>query len=531
MAQVKTSIGPMIENKDDKKMNRMVRGDDSSFYAYRMSNATGGAFYLEKYNKNSLTPVFSKKIIYPEGINDQVISIQYALGNVYIFKSHYNDNTELTNLYYQSVSAQGNIIETHANLITIKNVYIIYTISFNAALNRIFIKASYEPSEANDYISELYLFELKPALSKVWEKTMKSERPGKGSRERNLEETLIGMEDISDKAGPDMDKNYHFYFLFRNADKSEGLFYTYQLYILSGQLISEKMLQLEFDGNYLISSVKFSRTANNELIIGGMLKNIEGSRSNTGYFCYILNKKNDKFIAKTVKFLEEPVLLRIDPNIDNAPKYEYALDYMLNTGNDIYLVAQQYTKEYAEAPVLEEDPNHQQAGSPKFSKLHPTVPSPATTNTIKYHYRDILVVKFNNNGLYEWVSHIPYRNSFNAKILHHYKQYNAIATEQQLYIFHNEEPKNFDLYSKENFDLSLLKNLHDSGTPQFICSSLNSINGKIKNNFLFISSDYEKNILQEGSADDDFLTISGKNELILFTKNKGADQFVKLQLE
>ena len=49
-AQVKVENGPALENDRDSKMNRMLGGDDNSFYCYRIkTRGKGTSFFVEKY--------------------------------------------------------------------------------------------------------------------------------------------------------------------------------------------------------------------------------------------------------------------------------------------------------------------------------------------------------------------------------------------------------------------------------------------------------------------------------------------------
>ena len=62
-AQVQLNNGPELENDRDNKMNRMLGGDDNSYYCYRIrSKGKGTSFFIEKYNKKTLKPEFSKEV-------------------------------------------------------------------------------------------------------------------------------------------------------------------------------------------------------------------------------------------------------------------------------------------------------------------------------------------------------------------------------------------------------------------------------------------------------------------------------------
>jgi hypothetical protein len=119
MAQVQYVPGPALDNDRDIKMNRMLEGDDKSFYAYRIrSRGRGTSFYVEKYDKNKLQPVFSKEIsLDDEDLKTNIINVLYAQDNVYIFKSQYDKGSDKMNLYYQTISSKGQA-SAKATLIT-----------------------------------------------------------------------------------------------------------------------------------------------------------------------------------------------------------------------------------------------------------------------------------------------------------------------------------------------------------------------------------------------------------------------------
>ena len=67
-AQVKYLSGPELDNDKNSKVNRMIAGDDNSFYCYRIrSKGRGTSFFIEKYDKKNLTPAFSSEISLEDG--------------------------------------------------------------------------------------------------------------------------------------------------------------------------------------------------------------------------------------------------------------------------------------------------------------------------------------------------------------------------------------------------------------------------------------------------------------------------------
>src|SRR6185295_3647065 len=78
--QVQYVPGPELDNDRDVKMNRLLEGDDKSFYSYRIrSRGRGTSFYVEKYDKSKLQPVFSKEIgLDDEDLKTNIINVLYA---------------------------------------------------------------------------------------------------------------------------------------------------------------------------------------------------------------------------------------------------------------------------------------------------------------------------------------------------------------------------------------------------------------------------------------------------------------------
>src|SRR5882724_13232814 len=91
-SQVQYVAGPELDNDRDNKMNRMLDGDDKSFYSYRIrSRGRGTSYYVEKYDKNKLVPAWSKEIIMgDDNVRTRINNVLYAQSNVYVFKSQYD---------------------------------------------------------------------------------------------------------------------------------------------------------------------------------------------------------------------------------------------------------------------------------------------------------------------------------------------------------------------------------------------------------------------------------------------------------
>ena len=84
-AQATMTNGPELENDRDNKMNRMLGGDDNSYFCYRVrSKGKGTSFFIEKYDKTSLKPLFSKEISLEEENRTKIEDVFYTNGKIYI---------------------------------------------------------------------------------------------------------------------------------------------------------------------------------------------------------------------------------------------------------------------------------------------------------------------------------------------------------------------------------------------------------------------------------------------------------------
>ena len=120
-AQVTMTDGPPLENDKDNKMNRMLKGDDNSFYCYRVrSRGKGTSFYVEKYSKASLKPEFSKEISLGEDEKETKIEdVEYASGNVFVFRRQYNKKEDKMSLFFQTISSSGQVAKDLKEIITV----------------------------------------------------------------------------------------------------------------------------------------------------------------------------------------------------------------------------------------------------------------------------------------------------------------------------------------------------------------------------------------------------------------------------
>ena len=104
-SQVSYTKGTELGNEKSSKMTRMIEGDDTSFYCYRSKDIF---FFIEKYNKPDLSLVFSKAIsIHDDWNGARIDDVQFASGNIFIFRQFYNKESQKMTLSFQTVSSLG----------------------------------------------------------------------------------------------------------------------------------------------------------------------------------------------------------------------------------------------------------------------------------------------------------------------------------------------------------------------------------------------------------------------------------------
>ena len=114
--------GPALENDRDNKMNRMLEGDNESFYTYRIrSKGKGTSYFVEKYNKAALKPDFSKEVDINEDRYTKVEDVEFAGGMVYIFIRQYNKDADKMTLYYRTVDSKGAVSSKFEEILEVKS--------------------------------------------------------------------------------------------------------------------------------------------------------------------------------------------------------------------------------------------------------------------------------------------------------------------------------------------------------------------------------------------------------------------------
>ena len=151
MAQVKVTNGPALENDRDSKMNRMLGGDDNSFYCYRIkTKGKGTSFFVEKYNKKALKPDFSKEITVEDAEGTKIEDVEYAMESVFIFRREYKKDADKMSLYYQTVSSEGKISNQLKEIVNIKSdhqEFVDFDIVANPSKTKFLIKVCHKANK------------------------------------------------------------------------------------------------------------------------------------------------------------------------------------------------------------------------------------------------------------------------------------------------------------------------------------------------------------------------------------------------
>jgi hypothetical protein len=527
-AQVQMTNGPELENEKDNKMNRLLKGDDNSFYSYRVrSKGKGTSFYVEKYNKGTLKPEFSKEISLGEEEKEtRIEDVEYASGNVFVFRRQYNKKTDKMALFFQTISSSGQVSKDVKEIITVTAdhyEFIDFEIFPNPSQTKFLVKACHKANKQDSYKTELILMDAVD-LKKLWTKTVPQNLDSRGSSFFNFLFGGFAEEDIYGCIGMMLDDKDNIYYCYTDLIKSEAKKekrYTLELFTLNADEQSPKSVPLAFDDNYYVSDIEFSKTSANEVVIGGFLKDVIERKGRDlvkcGIFSFKINTANNSVAGKSTKFFDDEMLKALESNPRRSRYFRYKLDYILPVGDAVYYIGEQFN----EVMVV----TRNQYGQ-------------VTSRTFNYEYMDVIVAKLNAKGDFEWIRNSPLRNEMSLSYSHIFKQYIAYNTDKNLYILNNDHPKNIERYQKADFepkDLKSVKGIHGSN---FVCNTMSLQDGKVKERkVLMENEDYCFAPIQERNpqfippSDCEIFVPSKNNEVYIYTEDRGKDRFAKIKFE
>jgi hypothetical protein len=527
--------GPELENDPDNKMNRMLGGDDNSFYSYRIrSKGKGTSFFVEKYDKKTLKPLFSKEISLGEEGNTKIEDVEYASGNVFIFRRQYDKKADKMTLFFQTVSGAGVVSNDLKEITTVSSdhyEFVDFDIFPNPAQTKFIIKSSHKADKKAAYSTDFILMDA-VSMKKMWTKTV-SQKLFSGGGFSGGDAMLVAFTTTAIKSDvegvgflglliDDKDNLYWGYNdLAKTATEKEKR-YRLHLYTLNAADQKEKDLELTFDDDYLVSDIEFSKSSANEIVMGGFIKDVIERKGRDlvkcGIFSFKVNVSTNTVAAKTFKFFDDQMLTALESNARRSKYFKYKLDYIIPVGDATYYVGEQYNEYYVR--------NSNSTYGTNSGNWH-------------YEYMDVIVAKLNAKGEFEWIKNSPLRNEMVlGQVAHVFKQYIAIATAKNLYILNDDHPKNIERYQKADFepkDLKSVKGIHGSN---FVCNVMSLKDGSVSaRDVLMKNEDYCFAPIQERNPQfvppsDCEIFVQGKdNEIFIYTEDKGKDRFAKIKFQ
>ena len=544
-AQVQMTDGPALENDKNNKMNRMLGGDDNSYYCYRIrSKGKGTSFFVEKYDKKTLKPLFSKEINLGEENLTKIEDVEYSEGNVFIFRRQYDKKADKMTLFFQTVSSAGVVSEQLKEILTVSSdhyEFVDFDIYPNPTHTKFAIKASHKANKADTYKTDLILMDA-ASQKKVWTKTVDQNLNASGSWGAGFAASFFGIDptkfDSYGYIGLFLDKNDNIYYCVTELAKSsteKEKKYKLKVYSLNAADQKPKQLDLGFDDDYYVKDIEFSKTSDNELVIGGFLKDVVERKGRdlvkVGIFSFKVNTTTNAVAAKTVKFFDDKLLTDLESNPRRSRYFKYKLDYIIPVGDAVYYVGEQYSEQYVQ--------NTSNSGFGGMGGMGMGGFGMGNNGYYQYEYMDVIVAKLNAKGEFEWIKNSPLRQ--NDKVngnAHVFKQYIAVATSKNLYILNDDHPKNIERYEKADFEPKDLKNVSGIHGSNFVCNTMSLLDGKItKRTVLMKNDDYcfapiqERNPQFMPPSDTEIFAPGANNEIYIYTEDKGQDRFSKIKFE
>lgn len=537
-SQATMTNGPGLDNDKDNKMNRMLGGDDNSFYAYRIrSKGKGTSFFVEKYDKKTLKPVFSKEINLGEEGNTKIEDVEYAQGNVFIFRRQYDKKEDKMTLFFQTVSSSGVISNELKEVTTVSSdhyEFVDFDIYPNPAQTKFIIKSSHKANKQDTYKTDFILMDC-ISMKKQWTKTVEQKLfTGGGVNFGAVAMTAMFGGGIKSEVpgvgflGLLLDNKDNLYWGFNGLAKTateKEKRYRLHLFTLNANEQKEKDLELTFDDDYLVSDIEFSKTNENEIVVGGFIKDVIERKGRDlvkcGIFSFKVNVANNTVAAKTFKFFDDNMLLALESNPRRSKYFKYKLDYILPVGDATYYIGEQYSEQW-----IQNSNNSMGAMSGNNGKW-------------VYEYMDVIVAKLNAKGEFEWIKNSPLRQVVElGNISHVFKQYIAFATDKNLYILNDDHPKNIERYQKADFEPKDLKTVRGIHGSNFISNTMSLKDGSITNRQVLMKNEdfcfapiQERNPQFIPPSDCEIFVPSKDNEIYIYTEDKGQDRFAKIKFE
>lgn len=536
-AQVQVTNGPNLNNDKNSKMNRMLGGDENSFYCYRVrSKGKGTSYIIEKYDKVSLKPVFSKDVPVDASAKTKIEDVEYCKGNVFFFSRRYDKANDKMTLFYQIISSTGNVDQQVRELVTVSSdhyEFVDFDVYGNPSQTKFLIKVAHKASKEDTYKTDLILLD-GGNMQKVWTKTI--------NQRLSADADNIWMAAFSSQKNKELDfagiylddaDNVFYAFSEKQVDangKNAG--YLFKLGVVLAKDNQPTIVDLPFDDKYYVKDVQFMKANNGNIVIGGFLKDViertGKDETRAGIFNFSVNPQTKAISSKTVKFFDQNLMEAMEAVKKSGKQkdFKYRMDYILPVGKDVYYVGQMYQR-YSSGSF----------GGSGIGVAMSAMNNSKTEYTIQY--MDYIVAKLNANGQFEWITNAPFRTKIVQSSMPPpmYKQYFAYATNKGVYILNDEHAKNLDIFKKPDFKAKMFKDFAGVHGSNFVCQMVSLTDGKLTRSLVFNNKTYcfapiqEKNPQFRPPVDCEIFVPSKNNELFIYTENKGLDRFTKLKVE
>jgi hypothetical protein len=504
-AQVEVSHGPDLYSDRDIRFNRQLGGDREHFFVYRVrSRGFGTDFYIEKYSKASLEREFIKVLPVPE--DAEILDIRYARNTIFIFYKIYNKHTEQKSLVLQTMSPNGDLSADLKEIKTVsaeKSKFAWFKIVPNDDTTRFLIITEHKQEKHDNYKLNLLLMDAR-SIKKLWDKELPAQY--------NFSEV-----DVVDYK---VDNSDNAYFLFKTRGKQvgqKGMIYNTYLGVLRPESDNVQVSEIPITKEYYVSDVEFIKNGNS-LVCAGFYKDVierpGRDRVDVGVFYYTFNFETGELTAKSNQLFNAALLNNLTYRRQQPGFFDYKIDYIKRIGNDVYLIGQQYYEEY----VYYYNPSTR-----------------STTSYWMYDYRDILVAKLNSSNEIEWVKNVPFRYSMRTSYQHIFHHYFAYNTDDQLYLFYNENPKNFKADNYSNYDPIKFKYYGSIHGSNFIGTGLDLKSGMLNQQIIFKNEKYCFTPIQESNlqfvpGDNTQVFVSdGPKNIIIYTADRKRERFSRIK--
>jgi hypothetical protein len=534
-AQPKVKEGPDLGNEPDDHMNRVIQGENGAFYAYRIrTKGKGTAYLIEKFDEASFKSAFTKEVEIPVE-KTKVMDVEFIGGKIYIFYRTYDKDAMTMTVFFKTVSPDGTVSASPTTLLSRKTdhyEFIDFDFSINENKSKVAVKTTYKANKEDTYKTDFILFNAgtqKTEWTKTVNKHLKRTNPWfSWNRTKETTGFLGFLLDVND------DIYYAFNDKLKQEDKKDSR-YNMGVEILKAASQTPISVKIDLNPEYLVYDVQFSINKQKNVLIAGFFKDVleRAGRDlvDVGVFNYRINSNSGAIEGKAIKIFDNKILTALESNQKKARGMNYKVDYILPSGDDFYLVGEQYTV------------NIIQKQQSAFSTVSNIVAVSSGANPFyvghifTYEYMDVIVAKINSKGEFEWINNSPLRNGVTLSDNPHvFKQYVAVTSSKGLYLLYNEHAKNSERLAQADFKPSDLKTCNYIHGSNFVYSKITP-DGNMKHDIVFKNETYCFSPIQERNIqflppEDAEIYIPGKtDEIFIYTEDQGKGRFCKLTLE